>query len=185
MESLKGYFLISTPQMPDPRFQKRVVYLCVHSEEGAMGLVVNQSLPDIQLVDILQSAAIQVPATIVLPPVYMGGPVGLDTAFILYTSAGYTTEHTLVVSETVSLSADPQILRDIAQGRGPRDYLFTLGYSGWAPGQLENELTVDGWLPLPADDEILFHTPDELKWKKAAEKYGINITLFGEMVGSA
>lgn len=183
MDSLQGYFLISTPKMPDPRFQERVVYLCAHTEEGAMGLVINQPLPDIQFADVLRGIDIKVPEK-ELPPVYMGGPVGLDTGFFLY-SSDYTSKNQLEVSSTVFLSSDLEIFNDISGGHGPRDYIFVLGYSGWGPGQLENELTVDGWLTLPASDEILFRTPDDLKWKRAAQKYGIDITMFGDVVGTA
>lgn len=183
MDSLQGYFLISTPQMPDPRFQERVVYMCAHSDEGAMGLIVNQPIAEVRLTDVLRGAEIEVP-DIPLPPVYMGGPVGLNSAFFLY-STDYTAEPQLVVSNTVALSSDLEILKDIARGSGPRHYIFALGYSGWAPGQLENELTVNGWLTLPADDEILFATPDEFKWKRAAKKYGIDITMFGGVIGNA
>lgn len=184
MDSLQGYFLISTPQMPDPRFQERVVYLCAHSDEGAMGLIVNQPIEDVQLADVLRGAEIEVVPDIPLPSVYMGGPVGLNSAFFLYTT-DYTAEPQMTVSPTVALSSDLEILKDIARGAGPSHYLFALGYSGWAPGQLENELTVNGWLTLPADDEILFDTPDEFKWKKAARKFGIDITMFGDVVGNA
>jgi len=183
MESLQGYFLISTPQMPDPRFQERVVYLCAHTEEGAMGLVVNQPIPDVQIADIMRSAEIPVPQSD-LPPVYLGGPVGQNTAFVLY-SSDYEAKNQLEVSKTVRLSSDVEILEDIARGTGPVHYVFALGYAGWAPGQLESELTVNGWLTLPGDDDILFRTANDHKWKKAAEKYGIDITVFGDVIGTA
>ncbi|MCF6289573.1 MAG: YqgE/AlgH family protein [Desulfobacterales bacterium] len=184
MESLQGYFLISTPRMPDPRFQQRVVYICAHTEGGAMGLVVNEPIPDVSFAEILQAANIEAPEGLVLPSVYMGGPVGLNSVFILY-SSDYQAPSRLEVTSTVCLSSEPRILRDIVLGQGPDDYVLTLGYSGWAPGQLESELIVDGWLVLPAENEILFKTPDEMKWKRAAQQYGIDITLFGDVVGSA
>ncbi len=184
MESLQGNFLISTSQMPDPRFRERVVYMCAHNEDGAMGVIVNHPITDISLSDVLLSANIEVDEEISFPPVYLGGPVEMESAFILYTS-DYDTQNSMKVSETVSLSSDPKILKDIAVGRGPQHYLFLLGYAGWSPGQLENELGVNGWLTLPAEDDVLFHTPDELKWKKAAEKYGIDISTFGDVIGSA
>lgn len=183
MDCLQGNFLIATPQMPDPRFREQVIYICAHSDEGAMGLVVNNPLPDLTLADILRNADLPVPAR-ALPPVYMGGPVELENAFILY-SSDYQAATCMEVSGSVHLSRDPKILQDIALGRGPKNYIFLLGYAGWAPGQLENELKVDGWLTLPAEDEVLFHTPDEIKWKKAAQRYGINISLFGDVVGNA
>jgi putative transcriptional regulator len=183
MNSLQGQFLIATSQMPDPRFQEQVIYMCAHSEEGAMGLIINQPIPNVSIVDVMRSANIAVPDW-QLPPVYMGGPVEMDTAFFLYT-AEYETLHFLAVSDTVRLSRDPEILQDISKGRGPRRYIFLIGYAGWGPGQLENELSMNGWLTLPAEDEVLFNTPDEQKWRLAAKKHGIDIALYGDVIGSA
>jgi putative transcriptional regulator len=183
MESLQGSFLLSTPKMPDPRFQEKLIYMCGHSEEGSIGLVVNNPLPDITLDDILINTNISVP-DFELPPVYLGGPVEMESGFILYTS-DYQAENHMQVTQSVCLSSDTQILQDIARGNGPRNYLFLLGYAGWAPGQLENELTDNGWLTLPAEDNIIFNIPDDMKWKVAAQKYGIDITTFGDVVGSA
>ena len=182
MNSLQGYFLIATPKMPDPRFQGQVVYLCAHNEDGAMGLVINQPIPDIQLADILTSFGLS--GSVDKLPVYLGGPVETNTAYILY-SAEYQAPSYLEVSPTTRLTRDPVVLEDIAKGCGPSKYLFLLGYAGWAPGQLENELRMNGWLTLPADDEVLFVTPDNLKWQKAAERFGIDIAVFGDVVGRA
>ena len=183
MESLQGYFLLSTSKMPDPRFQEKLIYMCGHNEEGAIGLVVNNPLADVTLDEILLSADIPVP-DFLLPPVYIGGPVEVGSGFILY-SADYQATSQLEVSSTVCLSSDPQILRDIAENKGPNHYMFMLGYAGWGPGQLENELTDNGWLTLPAEDKVIFDAPDAEKWKIAAQKYGIDITTFGDVVGSA
>jgi putative transcriptional regulator len=183
MESLQGSFLISTSKMPDPRFREKLIYLCGHTEEGAIGLVVNNPLPDVKLAEILKSADIPLP-DFELPPVYLGGPVEMGSGFILYT-ADYHATNQMQVSETVCLSSDPIILQDIALNTGPNRYLFLLGYAGWGPGQLENELTDNGWLTLPAEDDVIFNTPDSMKWKVAAQKYGIDITTYGDVVGSA
>lgn len=148
-----------------------------------MGLIVNQPTLDISFADILRSADIPVPESS-LPPVYLGGPVEMNTAFLLY-SSDYTTDNQMIVSPTVSLSSDPQILKDISLQEGPQYFIFAIGYAGWAPGQLENELSVNGWLTLPAEDEVLFRTPDELKWKRAAKMYGIDITTFDDVIGTA
>ncbi len=183
MESLQGSFLISTARMPDPRFREKLIFMCGHTEEGAIGLVVNNPLPDVGLDEILKSADIPVP-DFELPPVYLGGPVEMGSGFILYT-ADYQTASQMQVSETVYLSSDPSVLQDIAAGRGPGRYLFLLGYAGWGPGQLESELTDNGWLILPAEDEVIFGTPDALKWKVAARNHGIDIATFGDVIGSA
>lgn len=148
-----------------------------------MGLIINQPIADLSLQDILIHAKIALPSR-PLPPVYIGGPVEINSAFFLY-SADYKAGNFLEVSSTVRLSRDPQLLYDLAQNKGPINFIPTLGYSGWAPGQLENELTINGWLTLPGDDEIIFQVEDESKWAKAAMKYGIDIKLFGDVVGSA
>ncbi|MFC1837625.1 YqgE/AlgH family protein [Thermodesulfobacteriota bacterium] len=183
MESLQGYFLLSTSKMPDPRFREKLIYMCGHSEDGSIGLVVNNPLPDVTLDDILINTSIAIP-DFDMPPVYLGGPVEMESGFILYTSDYHADNH-MQVSPSVCLSSDHKILQDIAHRNGPENYLFLLGYAGWGPGQLENELTDNGWLTLPAEDDIIFNTPDPIKWKVAAQKYGIDITTFGDVVGSA
>ena len=183
MESLQGSFLISTSKMPDPRFREKLIYMCGHTEEGAIGLVINNPLPDIRLDEILKSADIPLP-DFELPPVYLGGPVEMGSGFILYT-ADYHTPSQMQVSATVCLSSDPVILQDIALNTGPCKYLFLLGYAGWGAGQLEKELTDNGWLTLPAEDDVIFNTPDSIKWKVAAQKFGIDITTYGDVVGNA
>ncbi len=183
MDSLSGYFLISTPQMPDPRFQEQVIYLCAHSDEGAMGLVVNNPNNMITLLDILHSANIPVPKES-LPPVYIGGPVEMESGFILYNSEYHSTNE-LVVCPEVSLSRDMKLLEDIGKGTGPDDFLFLLGYAGWGEGQLETELMDNSWLTVPGDYDVLFNTPDKMKWKKAAINFGVDISMFGDVLGSA
>lgn len=183
MENLSGYFLISTPQMPDPRFKEQVIYLCAHTDEGAMGVVINTPHPEVSMIEVLSSSLIPLPEG-PLPPVYMGGPVETQSGFILY-SSDYQTENAFEVTPGVSLSRDSRLLKDISKGCGPRDYLFLLGYAGWGAGQLECELMDNSWLTLPADIDVIFHTPDEFKWKKAAFGYGIDISLFSDSIGNA
>jgi len=116
--------------------------------------------------------------------VYIGGPVELESAFILFTS-DYATKYQLQVSPTVFLSRETRVLEDIAHTRGPEKYLFLLGYAGWGPGQLEQELLAAGWLTVPADDMIIFDTPDDEKWRAAAMRYGIDISVYGDTAGRA
>lgn len=183
MQSLQGYFLIATPQMPDPRFAEKVVFICAHNEDGALGIVINEPLSEITLADIMRNAELPLPAR-KMPPLYLGGPVETDSAFFLYSSE-YRLPQCIEVNGSVCLSSDPQILYDLSEDRGPQLLLPSLGYSGWGPGQLENELSVDGWLTLPGSDEIIFKTSDRLKWQKAAELFGIDISLYGDITGSA
>ena len=182
MESLQGQFLIATNQMPDPRFAEQVIYICSHDLDGVMGLVINQP-SNHSLKEVFRSANI-VYGDIPLPPIYIGGPVDTESAFFLY-SSGYENKNSFHVSDKVCMSRDPQILSDIGTGNGPNDYLFILGYAGWGPGQLETELTLNGWLALPSSYEILFHISNELKWKKAAADNGIDISLYTDEIGLA
>lgn len=183
MDSLQGNFLIATPNMPDSRFREQVVYICSHnSEEGAMGIIINHPTPH-SLAEVMEGADIPVPET-ELPPIYLGGPVEMEAGFFLFVGE-FECPHYLQVSPEIRLSRDVEILRDISSGNSPEKYLFALGYAGWAPGQLEAELADDGWLALPGDQEVIFDTPDEEKWKKAALRLGIDIATFGEVTGSA
>jgi putative transcriptional regulator len=168
--------------MPDPRFKEQVIYLCSHDGNGAMGLVVNQPT-SFTLADIFNSAKIEAVGQ-GWPPIYIGGPVDTEAAFFLY-SDDYVAPNFLAVRDGVCLSRDPKILQDIAKGVGPRHYLFILGYAGWGPGQLETELTMNGWLTVPAVNSILFSTPDDEKWQQAASHFGIDIALFCDQIGKA
>jgi putative transcriptional regulator len=183
IDTLTGSFLISTPKMPDPRFEEQVIYICAHSHEGAMGLAINKPNSFFSLEEILKGAGLPIPVT-PLPPVYIGGPVELESAFILYGS-NYRTEYQLEITPNISLSRETKVLEDIARGQGPEKYLFILGYAGWGPGQLEQELVEDGWLMVPADEHVIFDLPDEEKWRAAAMTYGIDISVYGDLVGNA
>jgi putative transcriptional regulator len=183
VEALTGSFLISTPQMPDPRFEEQVILICAHSEEGAMGVAVNKPNPYFSLEEILRSANLSVPDS-PLPPVYVGGPVELESAFVLYRS-DYRVEHQLEINEGLALSRESKILEDISRGNGPGSYLFLLGYAGWGPGQLEAELLADGWLSLPASESIIFDIENQEKWRTAALLYGIDISTLGDIAGYA
>ena len=169
--------------MPDPRFAEQVIYICSHGDEGAVGIAINKPDLGITLEDVLRSSNLPVPPEL-NTSVYIGGPVEPNAAFILYQSE-YVTEQQLEVSPTVSLSRETKVLEDIAYGRGPEKFLFAVGYAGWGPGQLEQELVSQGWLTIPADDSIIFDVPDEEKWRQAASLYGIDISTFQDFVGNA
>jgi len=183
MEDLSGHFLISTPQMLDERFQEQVIYICAHNNEGAMGVVINNPHPEISMIEVLSCANIPIPED-PLPPVYQGGPVELDAGFILYRS-DTPIKKSMQITPKVALSRDSRLLEKISQGNGPDDFLFLLGYAGWTPGQLELELMDNSWLTVPADLNVVFHTPDDCKWKKAAFRYGIDISMFSDAIGNA
>ncbi len=181
--SLAGRFLISTPQMPDPRFAEHVIYICEHGSQGAMGLAINRPNYSLSLAEILQGAQLPVPKK-KLPPVYIGGPIDQESAFILYHS-DYAAGYKMDITDTVSLTRETKVLEDIANGVGPELFLFVLGYTGWGPGQLESELLHNGWLAVPGNEEIIFHLEDALKWRAAAMQYGIDISIYKDTIGYA
>lgn len=183
LDCLTGQFLISTQKMPDPRFEEQVILICAHSEEGAMGVAINRPNSMFSLAEILRSAQLPIPEE-QLPPVYIGGPVELESAFILYPSS-YSTEFQLEVTPTIFLSRETKVLEDIAHSKGPEKYLFLLGYAGWGPGQLEGELLAEGWLTVPGNDVITFDTDNDEKWRAAAMQYGIDISVFDDVSGRA
>ncbi len=184
MENLTGHFLIATPQMPDPRFREQVIYICAHSREGSMGVAINNPNQEITMMEILLSTKIPLPEG-PLPPVYTGGPVEMESGFILYHAEQQFGSSGLNVAPNITLSRESRLLEEISKGRGPKEYLFLLGYAGWGPGQLEAELLDNSWLTVPGDIGVLFRTPDAQKWKKAARLFGIDISMFSGIVGNA
>ncbi len=183
IDSLTGSFLLSTPQMPDPRFAEQVIYICAHGHEGAMGVAINKPNADLSFEDVLLSHSLPISGKSEIP-VYIGGPVEMNAGFVLYQSS-YSAEQQIEISPTVYLSRENKVLQDIANHCGPEKFLFIVGYAGWGPGQLEQELVSQGWLTIPAQDSIIFDVPDELKWQKAAALYGINISTYQDFVGNA
>ncbi len=183
IDSLTGSFLLSTSKMPDPRFAEQVIYICSHGHEGAVGIAINKPNPQLFLKEVLVANGLPVPDDLTVP-VYIGGPVEPNSAFILYRS-DYETEHHVEVSATVYLSRNTTVLDDIAHERGPKKFLFAVGYTGWGPGQLEQELMSQGWLVIPAEDSIIFDIPDEEKWVQAAAFHGIDISTFQDCIGNA
>ena len=173
---LTGQFLVAMPQMGDARFERTVIYLCAHTAEGAMGLVVNRALEDVHLPDLLNQLNIPDTASAEAIRVHFGGPVETGQGFILH-SADYVQDSTLMVGGGVGLTATLDILKDIARGSGPVQSLLALGYAGWGAGQLENEIQANGWLTVPADQALLFDHDLETKWERALAKIGVDIRL--------
>ncbi len=181
---LAGQMLVAMPQMQDPRFTRTVVYVCAHTAEGAMGLVINRTLEQITFPDLL--AQLDITATPECEPirVHFGGPVDSGRGFVLH-STDYLQDSTLVVGDAVALTATVDVLRDIAAGQGPRRSLLALGYAGWSPGQLDEELRANAWLTVPADDELLFGPELERKWERAIGKLGIDAAKLSGDAGHA
>ncbi len=188
---LDGQMLIATPTMSDDRFARSVIYVCAHSSEGAMGIVVNQPAANINFPDLLVQLDV-LPETdlIELKPheeirILKGGPVETGRGFVLHSADFFIENSTLPIDEGICLTATLDILKAIARGRGPANAVLALGYAGWAPGQLESEIQGNGWLHCPADSELIFGSDTELKYKKALRKIGIDIGKLSSEVGHA
>jgi putative transcriptional regulator len=191
IETLQGQFLIAMPNMGDTRFEKSVVYLCAHSPDGAMGFVINRPLdtPTIpqflhQLNIVTEEERDVMPPELAQGPLYSGGPVEPGRGFVLH-SPDYTSETTLAIDDAVSLTATLEILRVISLGRGPSRVFMALGYSGWAAGQLEEEIAANGWLTCTADSGLIFDRDQETKYTRALRSMGINPLLLSAQAGHA
>lgn len=173
MSFFSGQCLVSMPGATDERFDKAVVYICAHTTEGAMGLVVNRRVEDFSFPALLSQLDITVSDYAKTVPVYAGGPVEQARGFVLH-SPDYTGKTTLPVGTQTSLTVTTEILRDISAGTGPKDFLVILGYAGWDAGQLEKEIKENAWLPVKATPEILFGGNAEEKWSAAIKSLGID-----------
>ena len=181
---LAGQILIAMPQMQDQRFSRALVYLCAHTAEGAMGLVVNRLFNALSFPDLLQQLDIE-PTPICDPiRVHFGGPVESGRGFVLH-STDYVQETTLLVDGQVGLTATIDVLRAIAEGRGPRQSMLALGYAGWNAGQLDSEIRENAWLTVPADEELLFGREIEHKWERAISRIGADYTMLSSESGHA
>jgi len=181
---LAGQLLIATPQIQDPRFLRTVVYLCAHGPEGAMGLVINRRIGIAPLPDLLEQLGIDALTEGKDISLFFGGPVESERGFVLH-SAEYQQDSTLRIDSNVALTASAEILRDIAEGRGPRKSMVALGYAGWAPGQLETEIKGNGWLHASADELLIFDEDLEEKWEMALAKIGVDWGMLSGEVGNA
>jgi putative transcriptional regulator len=178
--SLSGQFLVAMPQMQDPRFARSVIFVCMHNEDGAMGLVINKLIDSLTLPSLLEQLGIKGSAISITTPVHFGGPVEAHHGFVLH-SADYVEDCTHVVEGGVALTASLGILRAMAKGEGPRRSFLALGYAGWEPGQLDRELQSNGWLHVASDEAILFDAKLEDKWLRALDKVGVSpASLSGE-----
>jgi putative transcriptional regulator len=187
---LNDHFLIAMPSMRDDRFSRAVIYVCAHSEEGAMGLIINQpqqmlfSDLVVQLGLIDEDQSIRLPARARDFVVRNGGPVDRSRGFVLHTD-DYRVESSLPVSEEICLTATVDILRAITHGKGPRSALMTLGYSGWSPGQLEREVSENDWLTCPAQFDLLFDTDMDTKYDRVLTSIGIDLSRLSTVAGHA
>lgn len=182
---LDGQMLIAMPGMQDPRFHRSLVYICAHSHDGAMGLIVNKRADDLKLKDLFGKLGIPVGKLIAKSPVHYGGPVETGRGFVLHSSDYRADEATMTVDDGTSMTATLDILHDMAGNRGPDRAIVALGYAGWAPGQLEAELQANGWLACPADQDLLFSPDADTKWDKALAKLGVHPAMLSATGGRA
>jgi putative transcriptional regulator len=189
---LDGQMLIATPTLQDERFVRSLIYICAHSSEGAMGIIVNQPAANIKFPDLLvQLDVIPAAELIELPPraetvrVLKGGPVETGRGFVLHTADFFIENSTLPIDEGICLTATLDILKAIAQGKGPANAILALGYAGWAPGQLETEIHSNGWLHCAPDPDLIFGSNIEAKYDRALKKIGILPGQLSSEVGHA
>ena len=180
-DSLRHHFLVASPWLADPRFHGGVIYLCEHSSDGALGLMINQPL-DIHLGEILEQLDMQGGELDL--PVFSGGPVEPERGFVLH-SPGRHWQNTARVTDDVSLSTSRDILESIGKDDGPDEFLVALGYSGWGEGQLEEELGSNAWLTCPASSDILFRTPVDKRYEAVLRLIGIDLNQLSDSVGHA
>jgi putative transcriptional regulator len=189
---LDGQMLIAMPSMRDERFTRSVIYVCAHSSEGAMGIVVNQPAANINFPDLLvqlevipASDIIELPRRAGTVKVLRGGPVETGRGFVLHSADFFIENSTLPIDDGICLTATLDILKAIARGDGPASALLALGYAGWAPGQLESEIQENGWLHCPADPELIFGSDTETKYETALRKIGIDLGMLSSEAGHA
>jgi len=185
---LTGHLLIAMPAMQDPNFVRTVTYICEHSEQGALGIVINRPL-DMELGAIFDQLALEgVDPALASQPVLQGGPVHQERGFVLHEPEppdGPEFDATLAVGDGIRVTTSQDILAAMARGQGPRRTVVALGYAGWGAGQLENELKENAWLSVPASARIIFETPFEARWREAARLLGVDVALLGSQAGHA
>ena len=189
---LDGQMLIAMPAMSDERFARTVIYVCAHSTEGAMGIIVNQPAQNIKFPDLLvqlevipAAERIQLPTQAEDVKVLKGGPVETGRGFVLHSADFFIENSTLPIDNGICLTATLDILKAIARGNGPVNAILALGYAGWAPGQLEEEIQQNGWLHCDADQELIFGSDVGAKYEKALRKIGVDPGMLSSEAGHA
>lgn len=181
---MTGQLLVAMPQMQDPRFERSVIYVCAHTSDGAMGLVLNKLMDSLTFDDMLSQLDIESPEPSDDIRVHFGGPVETGRGFVLH-SAEYVQDGTLVIDDSVALTATIDILKSIADGDGPKHSLLALGYAGWSAGQLDDEIHANGWLSVPSDDMLVFGENLDTRWEAAMGKLGVSVNMLSGEAGRA
>jgi putative transcriptional regulator len=171
---LTNQFLIAMPKLMDPNFFQSVTYICEHNENGAMGIIINQPV-ELSILDLMEQMDMETELEqLEMESVFRGGPVDEEHGFVIHQPMGHW-ESSMPISDEIAITTSNDIIQAMAAGNGPKRYLVALGYAGWGPGQLEQELLDNSWLNGPADPRIIFDTPAEKRWEAAAALLGINI----------
>ncbi len=183
---LGGQLLVAMPQMNSACFAHTVVFLCAHSVDGAMGLVVNKLVDSISFTDLLKQMEFEFDENEIddRVQVHFGGPVESGRGFVLHTP-DYMSDATMPVDDGFAMTATVDVLRSIAEGRGPQHAIFALGYAGWGPGQLDSEMQNNGWLNVGADLDLVFGREHDKKWRRAVAKVGVDPLLLSGEAGHA
>lgn len=189
---LDGQFLVAMPGMADSRFSKAVIYMCAHTSEGSMGLILNHRASQMRLPDLLvqldivpDESAIRLKADAAPINVLRGGPVDSGRGFVLHSPDFYTETSTVPVADGLCLTTTVDILRAIARGEGPERAILALGYAGWSPGQIETEIKANAWLSCEADPDLIFDTAVETKYERVLRSLGIDPMLLSSEAGHA
>lgn len=182
--SLKGHFLIAMPSLADPNFSQTVTFMVEHTEEGALGLVINRVHPEFSVGVVFQELGLEMVPHIASLPLHLGGPVHMEQVFILH-GPPFDWEACRAVTPWVALSNSKDILTSLALGQGPDSFLLTVGCAGWAPGQLEAEIMANSWLNCPATGDVIFRVPVERRWNEAARLMGIDPARLADTAGHA
>lgn len=183
--NLTGKMLIAMPGMGDPRFSHSVVLLCAHSSDGAMGLIVNKPIKEMALDALFEQLSIETSGAEARADLYFGGPVETGRGFVLHTPDYRSDLSTMDIDGRFSMTATQDILEDIAAGRGPASSLVALGYSGWGPGQLEDEIAANGWLIGEPSQPLLFQEENNAIWPEAMKSLGIDPLTLSATAGHA
>lgn len=189
---LDGQMLVAMPGMTDERFTRAVIYMCAHSQDGAMGIIVNHPAQKVSFSEILVQLdvlpaddAIRLPDAVGAVPVVKGGPVETSRGFVLHSDDYFVDNSTLPIVDGIALTATLDVLRAIAHGNGPKKAVLALGYAGWSPGQLESEIQANGWLNCPADASLIFDATLEAKYDRALRKIGVEPSMLSGQAGHA
>jgi putative transcriptional regulator len=182
--SLKGHFLIAMPSLADPNFSQTVTCICEHTTEGAVGLVINRVHPELTMGAVLKELKLEAVPEVDSLPLHMGGPVHTSQIFIVH-GPPFGWEACRPVTPSLALSNSKDLLDRVAKGQGPESFIITLGCAAWGPGQLESEIMANAWLSCPISETVMFETPVDKRWEKAARLIGIDLKLFTGAAGHA